>query len=1283
MDGVSMHLFLRDLNAVYMGHKLNSSLKQYIDISAEERRAIENGQKDNRISYWAKLHSPPADTLPLFPFARVKSRPIPKTYHNVESLTDIGSDLSDRIKRASQSLRVTPFYFYLAALQTLFNKLLDVKDICIGVTDANRGESSLQTIGFFLNLLPLRFSVQKDAQFSDLVTETAQKYRLAQANVGVPFDVILDKANVAREATCTPLFQVAMNYRQGNFSKIPLGGSNLEFKDGYDAQSPYDLAFSVTPNDDTTYVQVVAREDLYTRQGTDTLLFTYLALLRDASTDVCKTLETINLYDQAGINKALMLGYGDIVDYPWPSTLTEKVYEVIQRNPHVVAVKYVDGQLTYGELAVRVNSLASGIQSQLQPGSTVAVLCEPTACWVISMLAIIRSGCIYVPLDGKLPDERLKVILDAVGPGLILCEDSTEQRAHGISVGSPILSVTHISYPIEAIDAPSLERVDDTTFILFTSGSTGTPKGIRLSSRGIINYVATKSSKLSLGREVVLQQSALGFDMSLAQAFMALTLGGTLVIAPSIDRGDPLALSKLMADEGVNFTLGTPTEYLMLIRHGGQSVKVMHSWRNATSGGEAVTAQLKAAFKSLQHPPTLTDCYGPTEISCCATMKTIELVDFGDDSAYSTVGPVNPNTSIYILDESGHAVPQGLTGEICVGGVGVALSYLDEKSTPQKFVQNPFATAEYTEKGWTTMYRTGDKGLIRADGGLQFMGRIDGDTTVKLRGLRVDLDDVANVMLQQFNGSLEDVVVTVRGNPAFLVAHVVLNPGTSMDASRLQELASALPLPQYMRPALVIELEKLPLNSSGKVDRRAIAALPLPASPTPAGPSKAASDRKPTLVEGELRLIWHNVLSQTGLVDTTRVEPDTDFFHVGGNSLLLVRLRSAIEISMGVTLPLSDMYRASTLAGMAGLVAQQKSSDYLPETIDWEAETALPRSIDLSYSHDATPVKTTSNLEILMTGSTSFLGKEILQSLLNQPSVARIHCIAVDPESEASHLKNDRVIVYSGSLSEPMLGLKRETWQYLQATIDSIILAGSQGHCLINYSTLRAPNVESTRQLGRFALGRRIPIHYISSNRVTLLDSSAEAALPPVSVKDHLPPIDGSEGFTAAKWAGEVFLEKLSEGAAANTEKGLPVSIHRHCAIVGDEAPIEDALNALLRYSKLIKAVPRVSSLNVGGYFDFLPVTVVANSFAEYVISAQQSHSGVTFKHYSSGVKVPPTDFASCMQKTYEDEFRELDLDDWIEQARKEGIEELIVLYLQAIVEKDQRIAFPFMGNTG
>ncbi|KAM0415478.1 hypothetical protein ACHAPD_006678 [Fusarium lateritium] len=361
--------------------------------------------------------------------------------------------------------------------------------------------------------------------------------------------------------------------------------------------------------------------------------------------------------------------------------------------------------------------------------------------------------------------------------------------------------------------------------------------------------------------------------------------------------------------------------------------------------------------------------------------------------------------------------------------------------------------------------------------------------------------------------------------------------------------------------------------------------MPLPTSQASFDASKATPGRKSTLVEGELRLIWHDVISQAEIVNGTNLEPDTDSFHVGGNSLLLVRLRSAIQMSMGIALCLSDMYRSSALYGRAGLVTQQESSDYLREVIDWEAETALPHSVDLSYSSYATPIRTDVGLEILMTGSTSFLGKQILQSLLSFSSVSRIYYIAVDPDSDVSHPKDDRVTLYHGSLSEPMLGLKSDTYQHVRETVDTIILARSQGHCLNNYSTLRTPNVESMRQIGVFAL--------------------CHAALPLVRVRDHEPPTDGSEGFTAAKWAGEIFLENLSIAAIANGSRELPVAIHRHWAIVGDEAPIEDALNALLQYSNLIHAVPRISSLNIAGYFDFLPVTDVADSVAEFVISLQ------------------------------------------------------------------------------
>ncbi|KAK0373507.1 hypothetical protein CLIM01_09128 [Colletotrichum limetticola] len=1291
MDGVSLHVFMRDLNVLYAGKSINKATKQYLDLALEERTAMENGLLDDKIDFWKREHSSPAETLSLLPFARVKSRPISESYANIESVRDVGRDFSERIKRASRGLSVTPFHFYLAGMQTLLHRLLGVEDICIGITDANRTPESSQVIGFFLNLLPIRFQVEKAEKFGDLVKKTSQRYYAAQANSGVPFDVILDKANIMRDMTHMPLFQVAMNYRQGNFSSIPLGGCSLTVKEGFDAKSPYDLAFSVTPTEDACYLQIVGRDDLYDQTATDLLLDMYVTLLDDAAKDTSKTLPECQLYDPRDVDRAIAIGRGEDIDFGWPDTLTERLDRIFSSHGDEVALKDTATALTYSQLAGKVAGLAAILSGKAQLGSRIAVLCDPTVDWVVAMLAILRAGAVYLPLDTKLPSERLAAIFEASKPDLIICHALTRQRADDLSSNISIIDVSDNS---DVKIVPNLEQPGSATFILFTSGSTGTPKGIELTSAGIINYAATKASKLHLDREVVLQQSSLGFDMSIAQAFNALTNGGTLVIVPQESRGDPVALTKIMVDEGVTFTLGTPTEYLMLIRYGCGGIERQTSWRHACTGGEAVNGHLRDVFRRLEHVPTVTDCYGPTEISCCATMRTVDL-DEEEAVVSGSVGFANPNTSILIIDEDGIVVPSGIPGEICVGGVGVSQGYLDSDLSKEKFTENPFASARDASMGWTTMYKTGDKGTLRFDGSLHFMGRVDGETTIKIRGLRVDLEDVSNAIVQESKGEIADAVVTVRGDPAFLVAHVVFSKHSVVVEADLQTFASTLPLPSYMKPSLIIPLDRIPVSRNGKVDRLAIALLPI-ARPPAAQPASSQGAKEMSLAEGELRLLWDSVLHQTSLhlINGEPLTSDSDFFLIGGTSLLLVMLQSAIRTSMGIEVSLKDMYHSSTLGEMTTLLFRRKSENHVPESIDWEAETALLSPLDLGIRGDAP--RNAVAMEILMTGSTGFLGGAILSSLLKSPKVARVHCIAIEADTNVpSHPQHNKITIHTGSLLEPRLGMSPETYTRLQNTVDAVVLAGAQGHCLNNYATLRIPNVDSTKVMGLFALPRRIPLHFISSNRVTLLDPAAEAAMPPVSVSRHSPRADGGEGFTAAKWASEVFLEKLSAAAVTEKNEGglLPVTIHRPCAVVGDKAPLEDALNALLRFSKLMGAVPQIEGLNVEGYFDFERVEDVAGKIATAVVSPQDPTTlspyrdnsqagGVSFRHYSSGVRVPPTEFKAYMEKSYGGEFLELDMDQWIEGARIEGIEELIVAYLKAVTERGERMVFPFMGST-
>lgn len=601
--------------------------------------------------------------------------------------------------------------------------------------------------------------------------------------------------------------------------------------------------------------------------------------------------------------------------------------------------------------------------------------------------------------------------------------------------------------------------------------------------------------------------------MSVVQTFCALANGGTLVVAPRAVRGDPVALSRLMLKEGVTFTIATPSEYAMMLRYGSECLQKLNVWRQACMGGEAVTEPLVREFRNLQHPDMkLTNCYGPMEITAAATFQDVSLYQDFPAVDGSLVGKALPNYSVYIVDENCRALPTGLAGEICIGGAGVALGYLGlPEQTDLKFVSDICASSEDIAKGWTTMYKTGDKGHLLEDGTLVFMGRMDGDNQVKLRGLRIELDDISNALLNARRGLIADAIVTIRGDPPFLVAHVRAISGACLDQESLQRLVAELPLPQYMLPSMIIPLESLPTNANGKVDRSAIAALPLPNRQ-----DKPVSQIPLSLAEGELRLLWEKILPFSG--NASPLGPDSDFFMQGGNSMLLVRLQGSIKNMIGISVSIMELYQSPTLRQMATRIGSKKD-EQLPrdELIDWVHETALTDDM-IDMAKQMAPPRNHArdeNREILLTQSASFLGRTILESLIKDPSVRKVHCVAVLPEEEGRHPASQKVVIYSGSLLLPRLGLSDSECSMLQSKVDVILHAGAIGHCLNQFSSLRVPNVHSTRFLITFALRHSIPIHFLSSSRVALLSGSTSPL--PLSVSSRFPRSDGAEGFTASK----------------------------------------------------------------------------------------------------------------------------------------------------------------------
>jgi amino acid adenylation domain-containing protein len=1261
MDGVSWHVFLRDLTRCYQMLPLSRQVHSSFDFARHQHAEIASGTFDDSVEYWLHELDPIPPVLPLLPLARGRREGFQPKYDIHTAQRSLSHDRTSRIVSTSREQGVTTMQFYLAVVASLFGRLLDLEEICIGVTDAGRGRFT-EVIGHFTNLLPIRLRLDNQESFAGLLNRTSQTLRQGMRHARVPFELLLEKLGLHRSSRVAPLFQIAFNFRVGDLLSVKLGDCDMVLERYRDAKTPYDLVFNVTQTDSTHLIEVSSNSDVYSATSTEWILDAYLYMVRSLAMTATITIEDCQLYSRAQVDSALSLGQGPRVESKWPTTLIERFYQVCDKLPDAVAMNDSECFLTYGQLSRRVNSIAAAIsRTEVRPGDHISVLCQPSSDTFAAMLAILHVGAIYVPIDISIPSARQKAMIAVCQPKLVICDAMTTDDAEKLCAAQYRMAQLNL-YDVSSAEGERIPHFfRDEGFLLFTSGSTGTPKGVRLAQSGVMNYAATKAALLSLERVRVLQQSSLGFDMSLAQAFNAFANGGTLIIAPPSSRGDPARIAELMLRESVQFTICTPSEYATFTTYAAETLSKCRSWMYACSGGEALTNSLLSDIQHLGLSDlTVIDCYGPTELSCATTLKPIQLNSEQPFAAFArSVGPPIPNTSVYIGGPGGAPQPVGFAGEICVGGRGVALGYLgvDEDST--KFLHNPLGEYQDASSDFNVAYKTGDKGCLREDGSIILIGRIEGNTVIKLNGLRIDLDEVANLILAIAKGTVADAVVTVHGAPEFLVAHVVLAQRLDAESEILARILSELPLPRYMIPSLIVPLDRMPMTTNGKIDRKAVEAMDLPKQTT-----DYRQQTRLNVSEGELQLIWKEVLGES--LGTASIEPETDFFTVGGSSLLLLRLQHVIKEKMGVTMELSDMYQSSSLRNMA-IAAHTGRSLLVTEPIDWKSETTVTEELTSSLHRTEFLSPKLAQRVVVLTGACGFLGSHILQALIASPDVAKIHCVAVPADAQIDIPPSSKVVVYYGSIASSSFGLTSSELTTLTATMDQIIHAGAQGHCLNNYTSVRAANYVSTQNLARMAAPRRVPIHFISSPRVVLLSGSHSA--PPESMSAHTPPTDGSEGFTASKWAGEVYLEN----AAMAT--GIPISIHRPCSLIGAAASHDDALNSVIRYSLLSHAVPIVPYAH--GFFDFRSVDEVAVE----IVRCDPARDGVAFHHHSSGVKVPFGELASRLEKLHGEEFAKLEIEEWIEKASNLGLDDLIVSYLRANVVGRRDLSFPYLGG--
>jgi hybrid polyketide synthase / nonribosomal peptide synthetase ACE1 len=970
----------------------------------------------------------------------------------------------------------------------------------------------------------------------------------------------------------------------------------------------------------------------------------------------------------------------------WPQapTLSHRVDDMIATRASSLAISDGSGTTyTYDQMGKRVNTITAALKAAgCGPGKTVAVLHEPGKDLICSILGILRIGAIYVPLDSRNPMPRLMAIVEDLKPHTIIGHSATMKYVLDLqSVGQKIINTSSLSDSRVLTTIANEAEAPAPAIILYTSGTTGTPKGVIVNHSSLVNKIEGAVREYGLGdSERMLQQSALTFDVSVWQIFLPLVTGGFLYVVSKSCRGDPVAITDLICSEEITITGSTPAEYISWLNCGSSDKLRTSRWRLAISGGEMFGETLQHALQDLKKPDLRAfNNYGPTEVTHSSTMTEVKYVN--ESSPLVPAGFTQGNYSTYIVDDNMQCLPVGFSGEICVGGAGVAAGYLNQKElTKRQFLPDKFASADDISKGWGKMYRTGDKGRLGHDGALFFEGRIGGDSQIKLRGLRIELEDIEKNIVQCSSGMLIDAIVTVRGDPEYIVGYVVFAKGQEViDQESFLDGLVKIPLPAYMIPTMLLALPSVPITTHGKKDRAAIKELALPQR---AAMEEEKSSSLLTELELRMRNLWGEVLSKD-IVDFSRIENRSDFFHVGGNSLLLIRLQKEIQETFHISVPLAHLFETPTLGGM---VSRVKTSNSLKApSIDWDTETALSPELNYPARPSGLSRPTQPPKSVVLTGSTGFLGRALLEGLIAEPSIQEIHCIAVRSNKHRPQLSpavSPKIHVHEGDLTLPSLGLSSKDASSIFDTADVIVHNGADVSFLKNYRSLAAANVSSTKELLALAKHRSIPFHYISTAAVAHLTPQNPFA--ETSSAAYHPPADGSDGYTASKWASEVTLEK------AAVRLGVSVWIHRPSTITGDEAPELDIMHNLLKFSRAMRAVPNTGAWE--GYLDLIDVRTVAKAVVGAVVvgaaieAETQTEKDVAlngdirYVHQTGETVVLIKEFKDWLERESGGEsFETLELGVWAEKARKLGLSEQVATYLstKGLERLDEFLLFP------
>ena len=1079
-DGTSLSIIIDEICKLYNGESLPELSISYKDFAVYENNNLKNGKLKQAEEYWTNKFK---GEIPVLNMPTNYQRPAVQSFEGKKVYTKIDKEKTEKLEKLAKKLGVTPYMIMLSCYYILLSKYTSQDDIVVGtpVVGRNNAETS-NLVGMFVNTLALREKIDSNLSCKEFILAIKNNLLEAYKYQTYPFNELVSKLNLKRDESRNPLFDTMFIYQSNIFRDIKFNGIKASYYMPDFNISKFDLTVEAIPKDGEIDLSFEYATKLFKKDFIEDLSDCYLNILDTILTNTDEHITEVQLLTEQKQNEILSKINDTKLDVPENKRVIDLFDEQVKKTPDKIALVFHDEKYTYKELEEKVTKLSNHIKSlpvykEICKDETkaIGIMMNRRAELLISMLAILKAGCCYLPIDPTYPEGRISYIIDNTSVKLMLTETILKDRFNkndnsGFNIET-VLVDTDEAYQVKesenlnkdnkikgqislldnleteksALESESLMKPTDLAYLIYTSGSTGNPKGVMIKQSNVVNFIYSMNKITPIKGKTVVSITTMSFDIFVVESLLPVCSGLKVVFADNQEQNSPILLNELCKKNNVDFINTTPSKFNFLMSD-AENLDYIRNMKLIFLSGEQLPSNILENVQKVAKDSEIYDMYGPTETTIFSTHKNLT------NEKKVTIGKPISNTNVYVLDNNMNMVPINVPGKLYIGGKGVTKGYLNRPElTSERFIEY---NGDY-------VYDTGDLAKININYELECLGR--SDFQVKIRGLRIELGEIEKQMAS-YPGVQEAVVAQKNVNGrAILCGYFVARGRIPISLIRS---AISKKLPNYMIPTYIVQINSFTHTPSGKIDRKVL--------PEPKIEKKQIVYPK-TVLQREMVMIWKNILS----IDEISI--DDNFFDIGGDSLCALKLQLEL-MKHNINIEYGDIFKNNTIISLCDFI----------ENINKDNKTPIYHKRDFRKANKALKTNVPRKLKIkeremknvLLAGATGFLGIHVLAELLKEDDI-KIYClIREDPSTSArnklknkfkyyfgsdlSNLFGNRIVIISGDITEKYFGNSEFLYNLLSTSVDTVINCAAIVKHFGKYEKFENVNVNGVKNLIAF-----------------------------------------------------------------------------------------------------------------------------------------------------------------------------------------------------------------------